>query len=147
MSTRTRRKLESRLIEGLTLLGAAAGLALPVSHQPAVHGVDSSLVAAVEPYWVHALVGAACGLAVAVLLIWAGRRRRAAPSKGPVRAAIPQRVRHEVWRRDRARCVDCGSRARLEFDHIIPVSKGGSNTARNLELRCEGCNRHKGARI
>jgi len=40
-----------------------------------------------------------------------------------------------------------GSNERLEFDHIIPVSKGGSNTARNIELRCEACNRRKGAAI
>ena len=64
-----------------------------------------------------------------------------------VREAIPERVRHEVWRRDGGRCVDCGSRERLEFDHIIPISRGGSNTARNLELRCEACNRRKGATI
>ncbi len=64
-----------------------------------------------------------------------------------VREAIPERVRHEVWRRDEGRCVECGSRARLEFDHIIPVSQGGSNTTRNLELRCEACNRRKGATI
>jgi hypothetical protein len=63
------------------------------------------------------------------------------------REPIPERVRHEVWRRDQGRCVDCGSRERLEFDHLIPVSKGGSNTARNIELRCERCNRSKGARI
>jgi len=63
------------------------------------------------------------------------------------RRAIPERVRHEVWRRDEACCVDCGSRERLEFDHIIPVSKGGSNTARNIELRCEICNRRKGDHI
>jgi hypothetical protein len=63
------------------------------------------------------------------------------------REAIPERVRHEVWRRDQGRCVDCGSQERLEFDHMIPVSKGGSNTARNLELRCESCNRRKGAQI
>ena len=64
-----------------------------------------------------------------------------------VREAIPERVRHEVWRRDGGRCVDCGSRERLEFDHIIPISKGGSNTARNIELRCEACNRRKSASI
>lgn len=54
------------------------------------------------------------------------------------REAIPERVRHEVWRRDRGRCVDCGARERLEFDHIIPISRGGSNTARNIELRMRG---------
>lgn len=64
-----------------------------------------------------------------------------------VREAIPERVRHEVWRRDGGRCVDCGSRERMEFDHIIPISKGGSNTARNIELRCEACNRRKSASI
>ena len=36
---------------------------------------------------------------------------------------------------------------KLEFDHIIPWSQGGSNTARNLELRCESCNRKKGADV
>jgi hypothetical protein len=65
---------------------------------------------------------------------------------GP-REPIPERVRSEVWRRDQGRCVDCSSRERLHFDHIIPVSKGGSNTARNLELRCESCNLRKGSRI
>ena len=63
------------------------------------------------------------------------------------RAPIQERVRNEVWRRDGGRCVDCGSRERLEFDHIIPVSKGGANTARNIELRCETCNRKKAAKI
>jgi 5-methylcytosine-specific restriction endonuclease McrA len=64
-----------------------------------------------------------------------------------VREPIPEAVRHEVWRRDKGRCVDCGSRERLELDHIIPVSAGGSSTARNIELRCEDCNRRKGALI
>jgi hypothetical protein len=63
------------------------------------------------------------------------------------REAIPAQVRREVWRRDQGRCVDCGSRERLEYDHIIPVSRGGSNTVRNIELRCESCNRKKGARV
>lgn len=63
------------------------------------------------------------------------------------REPIPEKVRREVWRRDRGRCVKCGSLEKLEFDHIIPVSKGGANTARNLQLLCESCNRSKGAKI
>lgn len=71
----------------------------------------------------------------------------AAAAALPRRLPISERVRHEVWRRDGGACVDCGSRLRLEYDHIIPVSRGGSNTARNIELRCEACNRRKGSRI
>jgi holliday junction DNA helicase RuvB len=56
------------------------------------------------------------------------------------RSAIPSDVRREVWRRDGGKCAKCGSRRNLEYDHIIPVSKGGSNTARNIELLCEICN-------
>ena len=59
------------------------------------------------------------------------------------RDAIPSEIRREVWRRDGGKCVKCGSREKLEYDHIIPVSKGGSNTARNIELLCEACNRAK----
>ena len=59
------------------------------------------------------------------------------------RQAIRSEVRREVWRRDQGRCVRCGSRENLEYDHIIPVSKGGSSTARNIELLCETCNRSK----
>ncbi|MEV4814948.1 HNH endonuclease [Micromonospora tulbaghiae] len=60
------------------------------------------------------------------------------------REAIPQKVKILVWQRDNGRCVECGSRERLEFDHIIPWADGGSNTFRNLQLLCESCNRKKG---
>lgn len=56
------------------------------------------------------------------------------------RESIPEHVRLFVWRRDKGRCVRCGSRERLEFDHIIPVVAGGSNTERNIQLLCEPCN-------
>ena len=59
------------------------------------------------------------------------------------RQGIPSDVRREVWRRDGGKCMKCGSRINLEYDHIIPISKGGSNTARNIELLCENCNRSK----
>lgn len=60
---------------------------------------------------------------------------------------ISDEVKEFVWRRDRAKCVKCGSQNNLEFDHIIPFSKGGSNTARNIQLLCERCNRAKKDRI
>lgn len=63
------------------------------------------------------------------------------------RERIPEDVRMFVWRRDEGRCVKCGSREKTEFDHIIPLTHGGSNTARNIELLCERCNRQKGSRI
>ncbi len=65
----------------------------------------------------------------------------------PARAPIADEVKVFVWNRDGGRCVKCGSNQRLEFDHVIPVSLGGANTARNLQLLCETCNRSKGAAI
>ncbi len=57
--------------------------------------------------------------------------------------SISDDVRLKVWRRDEGKCVKCGSLEKLEYDHIIPVSKGGSNTERNVRLLCEKCNRTK----
>jgi len=60
---------------------------------------------------------------------------------------IPSNVKLAVWRRDQGKCVECGSKEKIEYDHIIPNSKGGSNTERNIQLLCEKCNRQKAARI
>lgn len=68
------------------------------------------------------------------------------PIKNPQtnkRERISKETMNEVWRRDEGKCVECGSKEKLEFDHIIPVSKGGSSTYRNLQLLCEVCNRKK----
>jgi len=60
---------------------------------------------------------------------------------------ITQEVKDKVWNRDGGKCVECGSNENLEFDHIIPHSKGGANTYRNIQLLCEPCNRSKSAKI
>ena len=69
------------------------------------------------------------------------------PYEQTSRAPIPEAVRSEVWRRDGGRCVKCGSKENLQFDHIIPVARGGATSAQNLQLLCQQCNRVKGARI
>ncbi len=60
---------------------------------------------------------------------------------------VPSSVKLAVWRRDHGKCVECDSKEKLEYDHIIPVSKGGSNTERNIQLLCQTCNRKKSANI
>jgi len=63
------------------------------------------------------------------------------------REPIPQHVKDRVWNRDDGKCRQCGSNEDLEYDHIIPHSKGGANTYRNIQLLCESCNRQKSAKI
>jgi 5-methylcytosine-specific restriction endonuclease McrA len=63
------------------------------------------------------------------------------------RERVPEDVRIFVWRRDEGRCASCGAQQDLEFDHVVPLALGGSNTARNIQLLCERCNRSKGANI
>jgi len=60
---------------------------------------------------------------------------------------ISQNIKDKVWNRDGGKCVECGSNENLEFDHIIPFSKGGANTYRNIQLLCEFCNRNKSAKL
>ena len=45
------------------------------------------------------------------------------------------------------KCRYCGVRldsAYMEVDHKVPLSRGGSNDRRNLQLLCGPCNRRKG---
>ena len=65
----------------------------------------------------------------------------------PRRVAIPRLVQREVWQRDGGMCVECSTRERLCFDHIVPFSKGGGNSVRNIQLLCEGCNLSKSNRL
>jgi hypothetical protein len=57
---------------------------------------------------------------------------------------IPTQVKLEVWKRDKGRCVKCGSSENLHFDHIIPYSLGGSSKdEKNIQLLCARHNLEK----
>ena len=60
---------------------------------------------------------------------------------------ISGRVRQNVLMRDNYTCQICGATvkdgAKLEIDHIIPYSKGGTNKESNLQVLCQQCNREK----
>ncbi|MBK6959397.1 MAG: HNH endonuclease [Nitrosomonas sp.] len=52
----------------------------------------------------------------------------------------------QVVRRDGHICQSCRINVpdnEIEFDHIIPVSKGGPTTVENLRILCRTCNRKK----
>lgn len=53
--------------------------------------------------------------------------------------AIPAAVKREVYARDK-KCVNCGSKHRLNFDHRHPYSFGGTNSSENIRLLCFNCN-------
>jgi len=61
---------------------------------------------------------------------------------------IPTHVKVEVWKRDRGKCVICGSETNLHYDHDLPFSKGGSSiTAKNIRILCVKCNLAKHDKI
>jgi hypothetical protein len=68
-------------------------------------------------------------------------------TRGTKREVITSDIKMFVWQRDAGSCVECSSNENLEFDHVIPLAMGGSNSARNLQLLCETCNRRKGASL
>jgi CRISPR/Cas system Type II protein with McrA/HNH and RuvC-like nuclease domain len=53
-------------------------------------------------------------------------------------------IQHKVFERDDYTCRYCGKTGViLEVDHIVPISKGGTNDYDNLATACRRCNRQK----
>jgi len=52
--------------------------------------------------------------------------------------------RKEILARDGGRCVKCASTERVQVDHIVPVSRGGSEFDNaNLQTLCRPCHKEK----
>lgn len=61
---------------------------------------------------------------------------------------IPTAIKQLVWERDGGRCIKCGDRTDLHFDHVIPWSKGGSSAdAKNVQILCGRHNQQKSNHI
>jgi hypothetical protein len=59
---------------------------------------------------------------------------------------IPFAVKMQVVRRDNHTCQHCHKHLaddEVEFDHKIPIAKGGSSEEHNIRLTCYDCNREK----
>jgi len=63
---------------------------------------------------------------------------------------IPFNTKMRVVRRDNYTCQGCGRHlldTDVEFDHVIPVSRGGSSEEHNIRLTCFDCNRSKSDQV
>ncbi|QDV73398.1 HNH endonuclease [Botrimarina mediterranea] len=67
--------------------------------------------------------------------------------EGVVNRHIPRDVRQRVWQTYGGMCVECSATDYLEFDHIVPVARGGSNSEQNVQLLCRKCNLTKSDKI
>jgi len=52
----------------------------------------------------------------------------------------------EVLEKHGEYCLHCGSVEHITVDHVVPLSKGGSNTKDNLQPLCLSCNCSKGTK-
>ena len=55
-------------------------------------------------------------------------------------------MRDKIAQRDGFACKYCGATEHLEVDHVVPLSRGGANTVRNVVIACRSCNAAKNAK-
>ncbi|MFE3545770.1 TerD family protein [Nocardia sp. NPDC059177] len=152
MLARGPRNTEGRLIASskkLRFVGDGTGIELPWTRVVSVHPEHGTVVLAATSARGGATFGVTDPDYVAAALEGALRvAKRLVLTPGQLDSrSIPQDVKAQVWQRDGGVCVECGDGHYLEFDHIIPLSRGGATSAANLQILCRACNRVKGARI
>lgn len=73
------------------------------------------------------------------------RAFRYAKARQRMYANLFNRDMRKVLIDDESKCSECESKHKLTVDHIVPVSKGGTNTVENVRIVCLSCNLKKGA--
>lgn len=58
--------------------------------------------------------------------------------------SVSKLARENVYKRDCYKCLECGAKDNLTVDHIVPLSRGGTNYFANLQTLCKNCNSKKG---
>ncbi len=64
--------------------------------------------------------------------------------------SVSLKIRFKVFQRDNFTCQYCGRKTPeviLEIEHVIPISKGGTDEEDNLTTSCFECNRGKGRNL
>ena len=92
-----------------------------------------------------------CSSACRAQLIQAQRLQAKAKRRGCRK--VSKVLQAAIWERDRGLCGLCGVPVKrqakvndplaLEYDHIIPIARGGAHCAENLQLACRACNAWK----
>jgi len=76
-----------------------------------------------------------------------GREKTNARRAGTERERVDY---NRIKRRDKMRCHICRRQVQaseLHFDHVIPLSKGGTHTENNIAVSHARCNLSKNARV
>ena len=63
------------------------------------------------------------------------------------RKSFSPELKRELFKTQNGKCMYCGRKPGVDLmdvDHKNPVSKGGSDQKRNLQLLCRSCNTRKG---
>jgi len=74
---------------------------------------------------------------------WRGQYKNKLKKKNNKRNPLDSKLRHEVFKRDKYKCIECGATNKektLHCDHIISVAQGGSDEMSNLQTLCDNCN-------
>jgi hypothetical protein len=138
---------EKLIIENLTRKVKSGGRTINQPYQTREHGIHLQVskgsgggdYVVADPFYTRVIIET-------LVRMW--KRQLVAYKEQAPEGAIPEHVKAAVHHRDKGTCRQCGYQGPyIEYDHIIPRSKGGPNTVDNVQILCGQCNRKKGNRV